>query len=82
VFNCRDLLATLVHLRADNAQGEYYITDCPSVLAAEGKPVRALRVLQPCEALSINNHDELAVVETAMRRMLAPGRDTPGPAGN
>lgn len=69
VFNCRDLLATLSHLRADNAQGEYYLTDCPGVLAAQGKQIRALPVLRPCEALSINTPDELAAVETAMRQM-------------
>ena len=69
VFNCRDLLGALDKIRADNAQGEYYITDCPGVLLAEGKDVRALAVLQPCEALSINNMEELALVEDAMRAM-------------
>jgi len=69
VFNCRDLLGALDKIRADNAQGEYYITDCPGVLLSEGKDVRALAVLQPCEALSINNMDELALVEDAMRAM-------------
>jgi hypothetical protein len=32
-------------------------------MQAEGKPVEALPVLQPCEALSINTVDELAIVE-------------------
>jgi UDP-N-acetylglucosamine diphosphorylase/glucosamine-1-phosphate N-acetyltransferase len=69
VFNCRDLLDALEQIRADNAQGEYYITDCPAALLAAGKDVRALNVLKPCEALSINNTDELAVVEDAMRQL-------------
>lgn len=69
VFNCADLLAALDEIRSDNAQGEYYVTDCPGVLLAKGKDVRALNVLQPCEALSINNMDELATVEAAMREM-------------
>ena len=47
-------------LRCDNAQGEYYLTDCPGVLLAQGREVRALTVLKPCEALSINTMDELA----------------------
>jgi len=67
VFNAPDLLHALDQIRADNAQGEYYLTDCPGALLAEGKNVQALNVLLPCEALSINNMDELAVVETAMR---------------
>jgi UDP-N-acetylglucosamine diphosphorylase/glucosamine-1-phosphate N-acetyltransferase len=66
VFRCRDLLESLQHLRPDNSQGEYYVTDCPGLLAAQGKEVRALKVLQPCEALSINTLDELAAVEAAM----------------
>jgi bifunctional UDP-N-acetylglucosamine pyrophosphorylase/glucosamine-1-phosphate N-acetyltransferase/UDP-N-acetylglucosamine pyrophosphorylase len=69
VFNCADLLVALEQIRADNAQGEYYVTDCPGVLLAAGKDVRALCVLKPCEALSINNPDELAAVEAAMREM-------------
>ena len=34
-----------------------------------GKDVRAMNVLEPCESLSINSMDELAVVENAMRAM-------------
>jgi bifunctional UDP-N-acetylglucosamine pyrophosphorylase/glucosamine-1-phosphate N-acetyltransferase/UDP-N-acetylglucosamine pyrophosphorylase len=69
VFNCRDLLDSLDKIGRHNAQGEYYITDCPGVLKREGKPVEALPVLQPCEALSINTVDELAVVERELIKM-------------
>jgi len=69
VFNCRDLLDSLGKIGRHNAQGEYYITDCPGVLKREGKPVEALPVLQPCEALSINTVDELAVVERELIKM-------------
>ncbi len=69
VFHGPDLLRALEGIRSDNAQGEYYITDCPGVLLAEGKDVRALAVLEPCEVLSINSMEELAVVEDAMRTM-------------
>jgi bifunctional UDP-N-acetylglucosamine pyrophosphorylase/glucosamine-1-phosphate N-acetyltransferase len=63
VFDAAELLAALDHLRADNSQREYYITDCPSHLLAAGKQVEALPVLKPCEALSINSPEELAAVE-------------------
>jgi bifunctional UDP-N-acetylglucosamine pyrophosphorylase/glucosamine-1-phosphate N-acetyltransferase/UDP-N-acetylglucosamine pyrophosphorylase len=69
VFNAPDLVDALDRIRCDNAQGEYYLTDCPGVLLAAGRDVRALNVLKPCEALSINNPDELAAVEAAMRAM-------------
>jgi bifunctional UDP-N-acetylglucosamine pyrophosphorylase / glucosamine-1-phosphate N-acetyltransferase len=73
VFNCRDLLDSLGKIERHNAQGEYYITDCPGVLKREGKPVEALPVLQPCEALSINTVDELAVVERELIRLRKKG---------
>jgi bifunctional UDP-N-acetylglucosamine pyrophosphorylase/glucosamine-1-phosphate N-acetyltransferase/UDP-N-acetylglucosamine pyrophosphorylase len=67
VFDSQDLLWALDQLRADNSQREYYITDCPAILLAAGKGVVALNVLQPCEALSINSPEELALVEQAMQ---------------
>jgi bifunctional UDP-N-acetylglucosamine pyrophosphorylase / glucosamine-1-phosphate N-acetyltransferase len=69
IFNCRDLLDALEAIRCDNAQGEYYLTDCPGALLAMGRDVRALNVLKPCEALSINNMDELAAAEAEMRAL-------------
>lgn len=69
VFNNADLLHALDKLQNNNAQREYYITDCPGILKSEGKDVRALPVLKPIEALSINNMDELAVVEAEIQRL-------------
>jgi bifunctional UDP-N-acetylglucosamine pyrophosphorylase/glucosamine-1-phosphate N-acetyltransferase/UDP-N-acetylglucosamine pyrophosphorylase len=68
VFRPDALLNALQQLTANNAQGEYYLTDCPSVLKAAGERVDAECVLQPCESLSINTPDELAIVEQEMRR--------------
>jgi len=67
VFDCQSLLAALERLRPDNAQKEYYLTDCPRILLDMGREVRALDVLEPSESLSINNMEELAVVEAAMQ---------------
>ncbi|MFO0911916.1 MAG: NTP transferase domain-containing protein [Pirellulales bacterium] len=67
VFDCQRLLGVLGRLGNDNRQGEYYITDCPGLLKRDGLTVRALPVLQPCEALSVNNLRDLAVVEAAMQ---------------
>ena len=69
VFHDRDLLEAIGKLGNANAQGEYYITDCPGILLAAGRPVVALDILQPCEALSINTMDDLAIVEAEMRRL-------------
>lgn len=67
VFRPDALLSALQQLTANNAQGEYYLTDCPGVLKAAGERVEALCVLQPIEALSINTPEELAIVEAEMR---------------
>lgn len=69
VFDSHDLLWALDQLTDNNAQREYYITDCPAILMAAGKSVTAEKVLQPCESLSINSMDELAIVETEMIRL-------------
>ncbi|MEM9187211.1 MAG: NTP transferase domain-containing protein [Planctomycetota bacterium] len=73
VFGGRQLLSALDRLTTDNAQAEYYITDCPGILQSEGEPVAALAALQPCEALSVNTVDDLAAVEAEMKRMQIQG---------
>lgn len=69
IFDGPALLAALPQLGNNNRQGEFYITDCPAILKASGRAIRAESVLEPCEALSINNWDELRVVEDEMRKM-------------
>jgi bifunctional UDP-N-acetylglucosamine pyrophosphorylase/glucosamine-1-phosphate N-acetyltransferase len=69
VFQAADLRWALERLTADNAQGEYYLTDCPGVLKKAARLVLALNALQPIEALSINTVDELAAVEQEMKRI-------------
>lgn len=69
LFEASELLATLDELTSENAQQEYYLTDCPRLLLAAGKKVSAHKVLEPCESMSINNMEELAVVEEKMQSM-------------
>jgi bifunctional UDP-N-acetylglucosamine pyrophosphorylase/glucosamine-1-phosphate N-acetyltransferase/UDP-N-acetylglucosamine pyrophosphorylase len=79
VFGCPDLLFALDHIKPNNTQAEYYLTDCPGVLKAAGRTVLAMPVLKPIEALSINTREELAAVEAALRASGQPGahRDEP-----
>ena len=55
-------------LRADNAQGEFYLTDIVG-LAARGGPARdhASRSTEPDEVAGINTRAELAHMETTLR---------------
>ncbi len=69
LFSTKDLLYSLDELRNDNAQSEYYLTDSASLLRKAGRRVEARPVLQPCESLSINNPDELRLVDEKMRAM-------------
>ena len=71
LFAADALTESLGSLTTSNSQQEYYITDCPGILKDQGKDVRALAALQPCEALSVNNPDELRVVEEEMLKMRA-----------
>lgn len=68
VFHAPDLLEALVHLKTDNSQKEYYITDVPRVMQNLGKMVFALPILKPIESLGINTVEELAIVEEAMKQ--------------
>jgi bifunctional UDP-N-acetylglucosamine pyrophosphorylase/glucosamine-1-phosphate N-acetyltransferase/UDP-N-acetylglucosamine pyrophosphorylase len=68
VFRPDALLSALDQLTSNNAQGEYYLTDCPGVLMRAGEAVDARCVLQPVEALSINTPDELRAVEEEMMK--------------
>ncbi len=72
LFNAADLLWALDQIRADNAQREYYLTDCPGALQRAGKSVLALDVLKPVEALSINTMQELAAVEAVLKAASSP----------
>jgi bifunctional UDP-N-acetylglucosamine pyrophosphorylase/glucosamine-1-phosphate N-acetyltransferase/UDP-N-acetylglucosamine pyrophosphorylase len=69
VFDTVELLGALDQLTDENRQREYYITDCPGILKREGKEVRALAVLQPCESLSVNTLEDLTIVEDEMRKL-------------
>ncbi len=72
LFDSRELLSALDQLDNQNSQQEFYLTDCAAILHRAGKRVEALPVLEPCEALSINNPAELAAVDSKMREMGYP----------
>lgn len=72
LFDSEKLRWALSQLKNDNAQREYYLTDCPRILKNAGELVQAKSVLQACESLSINTIDELALVEERMRELGYP----------
>ena len=65
------LRAWLGALKADNAQGEYYLTDCIGAAVHEGCAVEAVVVETAAEVLGVNDKRELAAAEAANRERRA-----------
>jgi len=66
VFDARALLEALSRLGNANAAGEYYITDCPGMLLADGRVVQAVDCLDRSETLSVNTPEQLTAVAAAL----------------
>ncbi|HEU4516843.1 MAG TPA: bifunctional UDP-N-acetylglucosamine diphosphorylase/glucosamine-1-phosphate N-acetyltransferase GlmU [Steroidobacteraceae bacterium] len=54
-------------LKADNAQGEYYLTDCIGAAVRDGCAVEAVVADEPSEVLGVNDKLQLAEAEAAHR---------------
>jgi len=54
-------------LRADNSQGEYYLTDCIGAAVRDGCAVEADVATSPAEVLGVNDKIQLAEAEAALR---------------
>ncbi len=67
-------LATLERLAADEASGEYLITDVPRLLAAGGHRVEILDGFPPEDVLSINTPGQLAEVDAILAGRLENAR--------
>lgn len=66
VFESQLLFDALKRVRTDNQQGEYYLTDCPAILLADGKRVVASDSLDIIEAKGVNTQEQLADVERVL----------------
>jgi bifunctional UDP-N-acetylglucosamine pyrophosphorylase/glucosamine-1-phosphate N-acetyltransferase len=66
-FSTPTLIAALDHLTTNNAQGEYYLTDVPRIMQAQGRKVGLLRHSDAGEVLGVNTRIELADLERKLR---------------
>jgi len=66
----RRLRAWLAALDRDNAQGEFYLTDCIEMAATEGVAITAVCAEHAHEVLGVNDRVQLAAVERLHQRML------------
>jgi bifunctional UDP-N-acetylglucosamine pyrophosphorylase / glucosamine-1-phosphate N-acetyltransferase len=65
------LRAWLALLKSDNAQGEYYLTDCIAAAVRDGCAVEAVAAGAAAEVLGVNDKRELAGAEAAHRERRA-----------
>lgn len=79
MFNAPDLYTSIESLRADNAQGELYLTDTVEGLVSQGKNVVTLEVPNPEDLMAFNTPAELLAIEEVFaqrltqRRRISPG---------
>ncbi len=66
-----DLRRWVRSLGRDNAQGEYYLTDCIARARSEGRVVHALVARDPDEVLGINDRAQLAHCERILQGRMA-----------
>jgi bifunctional UDP-N-acetylglucosamine pyrophosphorylase/glucosamine-1-phosphate N-acetyltransferase len=62
-FDAKTLFETLHQLKNDNAQGEYYLTDCVKILHGQGKTVSVVCADNSDEVLGVNSVEQLKDLE-------------------
>ncbi len=67
-FDARKLFAALKRVNPANQQGEYYLTDVPQILLADGEKVNVHLHSDAREVSGINTRAELAEFENLLRR--------------
>ena len=69
-FDEAELREAIPHLKNDNAQSEYYLTDLVDHFVTRGKRVRPVSCDDPLEAIGINDRVELARARREMNARL------------
>jgi UDP-N-acetylglucosamine diphosphorylase/glucosamine-1-phosphate N-acetyltransferase len=70
-FESTALFGALSQVEPHNQQGEYYITDVPSIMKQHGQGVEVIEAVPPQDVLSINTQQQLKEVDTILRRRLS-----------
>jgi bifunctional UDP-N-acetylglucosamine pyrophosphorylase/glucosamine-1-phosphate N-acetyltransferase len=66
LFEGKEFFSLLRSLNANNAQGEYYLTDLIEKLQKAGRAVDAVPLRDSIEALGVNSREDLAQVEAEL----------------
>ncbi len=69
-FDGPELKKALKKLTNDNAQKEYYLTDCLHIIRAEGYKIAAFKTNDPTEIMGVNNKLQLAEATEIMKKRI------------
>jgi len=64
-----DLLRWLDLIKSDNAQGEYYLTDCIALASKEGANVTTVLCEHELEVLGVNDRSQQSILEREYQRL-------------
>ena len=67
VFSSHALLGALGQLKTANSQGEYYLTDVPAILKAQGCSIDICKVDLGDELIGVNTVEQLVQVEASLQ---------------
>ena len=67
VFDAKKLFPCLTELKSNNAQGEYYLTDVPSIMISKGYKIGNYSTHDGNEILGVNTPEELALCESILK---------------
>lgn len=76
-FRAGDLFRALAGVERDDRSGEYYVTDVPGLLLAEGARVEVIEAVPPEDVLSINTPEDLERVDRLFRARTPDAREAP-----
>lgn len=79
-FELGALREGLAGVERNEASGEYYVTDVPSILMAAGRVVEVVDAVPPEDVLSINTPEQLAEVDRVLRDRAGQGGRSGGGA--
>lgn len=68
VFDCKKLIAALHKLGNANAQGEYYLTDVPAFIAADGGKIGICKRELGYEIIGVNTVEQLRQAEDILKK--------------
>ena len=67
VFDSKKLFSCLGVLKNSNAQGEYYLTDVPTIMMSKGYKIGTYTTHDDTEILGVNTPEELALCESLLK---------------